>query len=294
MVALAFALPGSVGSTVLTQIHRLSSGPSSRCRTARWQHQIRSSKNDREAAVMDMIEEVKEIMNAIEQTNAQSNKEMPNLSVRSVMDSIEEEDWGTDPRGIICDGDGCVIVPVNLSAKEVAEANKKVAEANFYTKGGKAWSLGLDLNPVTSGFAAKIGGAGWELAITKDEYVEFINLLERLRYSVATLGYKGQWYGKSDKPKLELKSQFVRIQAYPAATEKKVAPPKEVLAGDALPDVPFAIRFVFQSPTERAVSGIWGSNAVVDALKVLDTDDILNLSKELEEDLRTEGVGYSI
>lgn len=64
-----------------------------------------------------MIAEVKEIMNAIEQTNAQSDKEMPNLSVRSVMDSIEEEDWGTDPRGIICDGDGCVIVPVNLSAK---------------------------------------------------------------------------------------------------------------------------------------------------------------------------------
>eukprot|EP00884_Botryococcus_braunii_P020533 jgi/Botrbrau1/7163/Bobra.0143s0033.1 len=294
MVAATFALPGSLRSTTLSQLHRLSFRPSPRCRTARWQHQSRNSTNDREAQVMDMIEEVKEIMNAIEQTNAQSNKEMPNLSVRSVMDSIEEEDWGTDPRGIICDGDGCVIVPVNLSAKDVAEENAKVAEANIYTKEGKAWSLGLELNPGASGFAAKIGGAGWDLAITKDEYVEFINLLQRLRYSVAQLAYQGQWYGKSDKPKLELKSEFVRIQAYPAATEKKVQPPKEVLAGDELPDVPFAIRFVFQSPTERAVSGFWGSSAVVEAVKVLDTDDILNLSKEIEEDLRTEGAGYSI
>jgi hypothetical protein len=62
---------------------------------------------------MEMIEEVKEIMDAIEQTAAQG-QEMPNLSVKSVMDSMEEEDWGTDPRGIICDGDGCVIVPVNI------------------------------------------------------------------------------------------------------------------------------------------------------------------------------------
>lgn len=69
-----------------------------------------------------MIEEAKEIMVAIEQTNAQVGPEMPNLSVKSVMDSMEEEDWGTDSRGIICDGDGCVIVPVNLSPEGVPSA----------------------------------------------------------------------------------------------------------------------------------------------------------------------------
>lgn len=45
-----------------------------------------------------------------------------------------------------------------------------------------------------------------------------MQLLQRIRFSVAALGYKGQWYGKSDKPKLEMKSPIVRVQAFPAST----------------------------------------------------------------------------
>lgn len=76
--------------------------------------------------------------------------------------------------------------------------------------------------------------------------------------------------------------------------QKKEAAKGQLADGDELPDVPFAIRFVFQTPTEREVSGSWASTAVMEALKVLETDKILNLSAESAEDLRTEGAGYAI
>jgi hypothetical protein len=64
--------------------------------------------------------------------------------------------------------------------------------------------------------------------------------------------------------------------------------------GDKLPDVPFAIRFVFSSPGDRVVSGVWGANAVLDALKTLDNDDILNFTAEEEEYPLSDGAGYAI
>lgn len=75
---------------------------------------------------------------------------------------------------------------------------------------------------------------------------------------------------------------------------QKEAAKEQVIEGNQLPDVPFAIRFVFQTATEREVSGVWAATAVTEALKVLETDKILNLSAESSEDLRTEGAGYAI
>jgi hypothetical protein len=36
--------------------------------------------------------------------------------------------------------------------------------------------LGIDRNPRKAGYAAKIGGNGWDLTLTREEYGEFISV----------------------------------------------------------------------------------------------------------------------
>lgn len=255
-------------------------------------------KGEAEALVLQQqIDDANAMIDALRATNAMP-PEMGNLTVKNVFDSMAEEDWGEDfkPGQIVCDGDGCVVVPINIPGEKAEVKKAEPLELDLYSKGGRTWMLGIDRNPRKAGYAAKIGGNGWDLTLTREEYGEFISLFQKLRFSVASLGYKGQWYGKSDKPKLEMKSSIVRIQAFPAADprdEQKKAAAADA-DGDKLPDVPFAIRFVFSSPGDRVVSGVWGANAVLDALKTLDNDDILNFTAEEEEYPLSDGAGYAI
>jgi hypothetical protein len=65
--------------------------------------------------LQQQIDDANAMIDALRATNAMP-PEMGNLTVKNVFDSMAEEDWGEDfkPGQIVCDGDGCVVVPINI------------------------------------------------------------------------------------------------------------------------------------------------------------------------------------
>ena len=195
-----------------------------------------------------------------------------------------------------CDVNGCTIAPVaneQVAARAppgtvmgTLQDDVDMTPKDLVVMEGDSWKLGYDRAPPGGDqFTAFVGGEGWTLCLTREEFGDFVKLLRNLQRSVATLHVCGQWDSDSDEATLEMRTPLVWMQG--RAPHKRLSvlqrlwSRKTLDSAENLPRVAFALRFMLTSPGRREVEGSWPADAVMDVLRVLEGEGSLeNIGSE--------------
>lgn len=151
-------------------------------------------------------------------------------------------------------------------------------ESDILVAEGKGWKMGYNENPSAGNtYSAFVGGDGWNISLTPEEYEDFIRVLQNLRKSVATLEICGEWDQEgSAEATLEMSTPRIWMQGRAAHRQLTVLQRLWSSQGtddEKLPNVAFSIRFLVTSSGSREVEGFWPDQVVMSVLRHLDDDD---------------------
>lgn len=154
-----------------------------------------------------------------------------------------------------------------------------MSDSDVLVAEGKGWKMGYDRNPSASNpYSAFVGGDGWNISLTPKEYEDFIQVLQNLRQSVATLEVCGEWDQEgSAEATLEMSTPRIWMQGRAAQRQLSVLQrlwSSRGSGGEKLPNVAFSLRFLVTSSGSRDVEGSWPDQVVMAVLRHLDDDGV--------------------
>lgn len=147
-------------------------------------------------------------------------------------------------------------------------------EEDLLTIEGEGWKLGYDQNPAPDNiYHAFVGGDDWNIALTKDEYDDFIKLLKNLQRSVATLEICGEW-DKEGSAEATLEMSTPRIWMQGRAPQHQLSLLQRIWSSrsperEKAPSSAFSLRFLVISARSRGFEGYWPDRVVMAVLESL-------------------------
>eukprot|EP00898_Chlorokybus_atmophyticus_P009007 jgi/Chlat1/9107/Chrsp97S08420 len=213
-----------------------------------------------------------------------------------------------------CDESGCTVVGRGGVAVTTADELKETTdgvyqcdivhgchlstqpqpENSFQMLEGSHWRIGYETAPAKEkAYVAMVGGANWNIALSPQEFTQFVQLMQQLRKNIKQLDEGG--LASQEDIVLEAASKQGDVRMKCSVPRDRLAALRKLWSKAPLlrgkPDVhAFEVQFALLTPGQRQVEGFWPADAVMEFLQRVDNFDVV---MEAEEKAKATAVPFS-